>query len=221
MRILFTLILSLPFLTACTGGSSFQISDQSPNQMAAGGSTMNPLPSGTTTTTLPVVTTTTLPSVTTTTLPSGGGGATTTTTLPSVTTTTTPPTTTTTTFGASGQVNLAYNSSFYDPETSAWLGVPSSSALDFGSATVGDTAVAQMTFQVTNSTSGTVSLSALAVPTGFVIVSGFASSSLAAGATTTFMVSLDSSNAGSPSGSISFTSSAGGQNSVQVLGVVK
>ena len=62
------------------------------------------------------------------------------------------------------------------------------------------------TFTVRNAGTQTLTLgSSISVPTGFTLVNGLGAISLAPGATTTFTVSLDATNAGIYSGQVSFT----------------
>ena len=77
-------------------------------------------------------------------------------------------------------------------------------ATDFGKVAVGGTAITR-TFTVRNDGGGTLTLSAVVVPTGFSLVEGLATS-LAPGASNTFTVRLDTAVAGTKTGDIVFTS---------------
>ena len=73
---------------------------------------------------------------------------------------------------------------------------------DFGSIVQGGTAVSR-TFTVRNEGTATLTLGSVTVPTGFTLTEGL-SSSLAAGASDTFTVRLDSTTVGTKSGEVSF-----------------
>ena len=73
---------------------------------------------------------------------------------------------------------------------------------DFGSAVVGD--VVTHTFTVNNTGAGVLNISGLKMAKGFVLVEGL-SSSIAAGASDTFTVRLDTAKVGIKTGTISFT----------------
>ena len=76
----------------------------------------------------------------------------------------------------------------------------------FGTTTVG-TPVTR-TFTVTNGGTQTLNLGAFgAIPAGFTLTTGFGSTSLAVGASTTFQVTLNATATGSPSGTLSFGTS--------------
>lgn len=69
------------------------------------------------------------------------------------------------------------------------------------------------TFTVRNAGDDTLTLGAIAaLPSGFTLVSGFGSSTLEAGETTTFAVRLDASSIGSFSGAVSFVNNDGDEN---------
>jgi len=74
---------------------------------------------------------------------------------------------------------------------------------DFGSVTQGGTAI-QRTFTVRNDGDAALTTSGLTLPTGFSVVEGL-SSSIAAGASDTFTIALDTTSAGTTSGEITFT----------------
>jgi hypothetical protein len=84
--------------------------------------------------------------------------------------------------------------------------IATGSAESFGSTYVGSPVTKTIT--VKNNGTQTLTLGAIGtMPQGFSLVQGFGSSSLAAGASTTFQVSLSASAAGSYSGTLSFTTS--------------
>ncbi|MEA2883519.1 MAG: serralysin [Bradyrhizobium sp.] len=88
---------------------------------------------------------------------------------------------------------------------------PSSTDLtDFGAATQNGTAVVR-TFTVKNDGNATLTTSGLTVPTGFTVVEGL-SASIAAGASDTFQVRLDTGTIGTKSGQISFTNNDSNEN---------
>ncbi|MFA6134057.1 MAG: choice-of-anchor D domain-containing protein [Phycisphaerae bacterium] len=88
------------------------------------------------------------------------------------------------------------------PSTSDWT--------DFGSAARGGTAVSQ-TFTVRNDGTAALTLDTVTVPTGFTLTEGL-STSLAAGASDTFTVRLDTATAGVKSGDISFATTDSDEN---------
>ena len=81
---------------------------------------------------------------------------------------------------------------------------------DFGSVTQGQTAAIR-TFTVTNDGDAPLTLSGLTVPTGFTITEGL-SASLAAGASDTFSVQMETSTTGTKTGQISFTNNDDDEN---------
>jgi hypothetical protein len=82
---------------------------------------------------------------------------------------------------------------------------------DFGSVTLGNAAI-QHTFTVSNTGTGTLTTSALTVPSGFTVVEGL-SASIPAGGSDTFTVQLDTTSVGTKSGGqISFTTNDGDEN---------
>jgi hypothetical protein len=82
---------------------------------------------------------------------------------------------------------------------------------DFGSVTQGGAAV-QHTFTVSNTGTGTLTTSALTVPSGFSVLEGL-SASIPAGGSDTFTVQLDTTSVGTKSGGqISFTTNDGDEN---------
>lgn len=88
---------------------------------------------------------------------------------------------------------------------------PSASDLtNFGSVAQGGAAVTR-TFTVTNSGTGTLTTSGLTLPSGFTLVEGL-SASIAAGASDTFTVQLNTATAGTFSGQISFTDNDSDEN---------
>jgi Ca2+-binding RTX toxin-like protein len=80
---------------------------------------------------------------------------------------------------------------------------------DFGSVAWGGSVV--RTFTVTNSGTAALNISNLVPPTGFIVVEGL-SSSIAAGATDTFQVGLDTSFTGARTGEITFTTNDASEN---------
>lgn len=75
---------------------------------------------------------------------------------------------------------------------------------DFGTVGVGETAI--HTFTVYNTGDGTLNISKMKLPKGFVLVEGL-SSSIEAGGSDTFQVRVDTAKAGNLAGSITFTTS--------------
>ncbi len=81
---------------------------------------------------------------------------------------------------------------------------------DFGAVVQGGTPVSH-TFTVRNDGTATLTLGAVAVPTGFTLTEGL-STSLAAGASDTFTVRLDTATTGTKTGEISFTNNDSDEN---------
>lgn len=91
---------------------------------------------------------------------------------------------------------------------------------DFGTAAQGGATISR-TFTVTNTGVGTLTLSGLVVPTGFTITEGL-SSSLAAGASDTFTIRLETSSLGTKAGNVSFNNNSAGESpyTFRIAGIV-
>jgi hypothetical protein len=81
---------------------------------------------------------------------------------------------------------------------------------DFGSITQGGTAISR-TFTVRNDGTAALTLGTVSVPTGFTLTDGL-SANLAAGASDTFTVQLDTATAGTKAGEISFSTNDSDEN---------
>lgn len=98
--------------------------------------------------------------------------------------------------------------------------VDGTSSVSFGTTRVG-TPVSK-SFTVKNTGTGSLTLGAITVSTGYKVSVGFGATTLAAGASTTFTVQLTASKAGSYSGKISFVNSDSNENpfDIKVAGAV-
>ncbi|MBK8432678.1 MAG: choice-of-anchor D domain-containing protein [Chloroflexi bacterium] len=98
--------------------------------------------------------------------------------------------------------------------------IPNNGTVDYGSTTI-DTPLNKM-FTVRNDGTATLTLAGLAVTTGFEIVEGFGSSSLAPTEETTFTVALTATSVNSFTGTITFTNNDDGESpfTINVIGEV-
>jgi trimeric autotransporter adhesin len=101
--------------------------------------------------------------------------------------------------------------------TESGVGLSDGGSLGFGTTTIGSAVT--KTFTVTNDGNATLTLTSLdpnSMPAGFTLVSNLGSTSLAAGASTTFTVRLDAASAGTFSGTISLGSNDANENPFDV-----